>query len=213
MKKVLIYNCQLDMGGIERVLISYLTILSKQKDIEVTLLIKENKPQKNIFYKDIPENIKVLFIKTIDEMEYKEKIKEKKKKSIFYRIFYQILLPYQRFTMSKWLKKYFLNNYFDYVIDFDMGLGKHLDVIPYKTIGWSHYTLSLEKGNRKKRVHKKLQKYEKIILICEEMKKELELIYPDIKNKGVRIYNPINIDRIKKKSTEFENLSDKEKKC
>ncbi|MGL5123927.1 MAG: glycosyltransferase [Fusobacteriaceae bacterium] len=212
MKKVLIYNGQLDMGGIERVLISYLTILSKEKDIEVTLLIKENKPEKNIFYKDIPKNIKVLFITTIEEMEYREKIKFQKKKSVFHRVFYQIYLPYKRFTMNRWLKKYFKTNIFDYVIDFDMGLGKHLDVIPYKAIGWSHYTLSLSKGNKKKRVHRKLQKYEKIVLICDEMKKELELIYPDVKDKGIRIYNPININEIQNKFKEREILLEEEKK-
>ncbi|MGL6063957.1 MAG: glycosyltransferase [Fusobacteriaceae bacterium] len=211
MKKILIYNGQLDMGGIERVLISYLNILSKEKEVEVTLLIKENKPEKNIFYEEIPKNIKVLFITSIEEMEYREKIKLQKKSSIFYRIFYQIYLPYKRFTMNRWLRKYFKINIFDYVIDFDMGLGKHLDVIPYKVIGWSHYTLSLSKGNRKKRVHKKLQKYEKIVLICDEMEKELELIYPDQKNKGVRIYNPIDLEEIYNRAVQIDILQNKEK--
>ena len=40
-KRVLFYNGQLFMGGIERVLISYLQGLAKEKDLEITVLIKE----------------------------------------------------------------------------------------------------------------------------------------------------------------------------
>ena len=39
-KRVLFYNGQLFMGGIERVLISYLQGLAKEKDLEITVLIK-----------------------------------------------------------------------------------------------------------------------------------------------------------------------------
>ena len=63
MTKILFYNGQLFMGGIEKVLISYLNALSNEKEIEINLLIKENNKEKNIFYKDIPSNIKSNFIK------------------------------------------------------------------------------------------------------------------------------------------------------
>ena len=44
------------MGGIERVLISYLQGLAKEKDLEITVLIKENDLEKIYFIKIIPKN-------------------------------------------------------------------------------------------------------------------------------------------------------------
>ena len=73
MKKVLFYNGQLFMGGIERVAISYLEGLSKEKDLDVTLVIKENNPEKNIFIKDVPSNIKIEFIKTEKMVNFRNK--------------------------------------------------------------------------------------------------------------------------------------------
>ena len=46
MTKILFYNGQLFMGGIEKVLISYLNGLSNEKEIETNLLIKENNKKK-----------------------------------------------------------------------------------------------------------------------------------------------------------------------
>ena len=45
-KRILFYNGQLLIGGIERVLTSYLQGLANEDDLEITVLIKENNPEK-----------------------------------------------------------------------------------------------------------------------------------------------------------------------
>ena len=130
-KRVLFYNGQLFMGGIERVLTSYLQGLANDEDLEITVLIKENDPEKNIFLTDIPKNLPVVFIKTEEMVKFRNEIKAKRKKNIFYKLIYPLILAYERLYMKKWLRNYMKANKdkFDVVIDFDMRLGKYLNII------------------------------------------------------------------------------------
>lgn len=210
-KRILFYNGQLFMGGIERVLISYLQGLAKEKDLEITVLIKENDPEKNIFFKDIPKNLPVIFIKTEEMVKFRNKVKNNKK-NIFCRLLYPLLLSYERIYMKKWLKKFMQENKekFDIVIDFDMSLGKYLDVIPLPKIGWVHYNLSSKKGKKKVRLSERLKKYDKIVNICDEMLQEMIQIFDVPKDRLYRLYNPFDID-IVKKNMEAEVESEDEK--
>ncbi len=63
-KKIAIYNGQLYMGGIERVLINYLEKLSKESELDITLIIKQNIPEDNVFLPEVPKNIKIVYIKS-----------------------------------------------------------------------------------------------------------------------------------------------------
>lgn len=212
-KRILFYNGQLFMGGIERVLISYLQGLAKEEDLEITVLIKENDPEKNIFFKDIPENLPVVFIKTEEMVKFRNKVKNNKK-NIFCRLLYPLLLSYERIYMKKWLKRFMQENKekFDVVIDFDMSLGKYLDVIPLPKIGWAHYTLTKYIKNKKKynSFKKRFEKYVKIVTICDEMKMEAKELFNIEDSKLYRIYNPFDINRVKK-NMEVEVESEDEK--
>lgn len=211
-KRILFYNGQLFMGGIERVLISYLQGLAKEEDLEITVLIKENNPEKNIFFKDIPENLPVIFIKTEEMVRFRNKVKNNKK-NIFCRLIYPLLLSYERIYMKKWLKKFMQENKekFDVVIDFDMSLGKYLDVIPLPKIGWIHYTLTKYIKNKKKynSFKKRFEKYTKIVTICDEMKMEAKNLFNVPEEKIIRIYNPFNIEKIRRGKDIIENESKK----
>jgi len=208
MKKIIIYNGQLFMGGIERILITFLNELSKRKNIEVELLIKENDPVKNVFYREIPEGIKVTFIKT-EEMVEKRENYSKKRKNLLYKLLYNGYRTYERNYMKRWLKNFFDKRQdTDVVIDFDMSLGKYLDTIgDIKKIGWVHYTLSEKKGKKKKRYEERLKKYDGISVICDEMKKEMKEFFPFAYERTARIYNPFLIEEIRKRSKDEEELT------
>ena len=198
-KRVLFYNGQLFMGGIERVLTSYLQGLANDEDLEITVLIKENDLEKNIFLIDIPKNLPVVFIKTEEMVKFRNKVKENKK-NIFCRLLYPLLLSYERIYMKKWLKRFMYENQdkFDVVIDFDMSLGKYLDIINLPKIGWIHNTLVKKIENKKKKIRykKRLDKYDKIVVICDEMKEEAKKLFEVSEKKLVRIYNPFDIDKV-----------------
>lgn len=199
-KRVLFYNGQLLIGGIERVLTSYLQGLANEEDLEITVLIKENDPEKNIFFTDIPKNLPVVFIKTEEMVKFRNEIKTKRKKNIFYKLIYPLILAYERLYMKKWLRNYMKANKdkFDVVIDFDMSLGKYLDIINLPKIGWIHNTLVKKIENKKKKIRykKRLDKYDKIVVICDEMKEEAKKLFEVSEKKLVRIYNPFDIDKV-----------------
>lgn len=198
-KRILFYNGQLLMGGIERVLTSYLQGLASEEDLEITVLIKENDPEKNIFLTDIPKNLPIIFIKTEEMVKFRNKVKENKK-NIFCRLLYPLLISYERIYMRKWLKKFMQENKeeFDIVIDFDMSLGKYLDIINLPKIGWVHYTLTGKLKNKKKelRFKRRLEKYDRIVTICDEMKEEAKTLFKVPEEKITRIYNPFDIDKV-----------------
>lgn len=213
MKKVLFYNGQLFMGGIERVAISYLEGLSKEKDLDITLVIKENNPEKNIFIKDVPSNIKIEFIKTEKMVNFRNKASNKRKNP-FWRIIYFFMLNYERMYMKKWLKNYFLKNKFDVTIDFDMSLGKYLDVVDSKKIGWLHFSLIGKRKNKRKgkRFEKRLEKYDKIIAICDEMKEEAKNLFNIPEEKLERLYNPFDIEKVKRERLNDTEVTEEDKK-
>lgn len=213
MKKVLFYNGQLFMGGIERVAISYLEGLSKEKELDVTLVIKENNPEKNIFIKDVPSNIKIEFIKTEKMVNFRNKAANKRENP-FWRIIYFFMLNYERTYMKKWLKNYFLKNKFDVTIDFDMSLGKYLDVVNSKKIGWLHFSLIGKRKNKRKgkRFEKRLEKYDKIIAICDEMKEEAKSLFNIPEEKLERLYNPFDIEKVKIERLNDTEVSEEDKK-
>ncbi|MCS5422315.1 MULTISPECIES: glycosyltransferase [Psychrilyobacter] len=211
-KKVLIYNGQLFMGGIEKVLTRYLHALSLQEDLEIELLIKENDPEKNVLYKELPKNLKCTFIKSRKMVNFREKMSSKRK-NIFYNIIYQIMREIEKIQMKIFLKSFFQkNDDIDVVIDFDMSLGKYLDKIKTsKKIGWFHYSIAAKKGKKRERRRERLKGYDKLVTICDEMTEELREIYPAEIEKVIRLYNPLDIDEVKTTSQDMKNLNNEEK--
>lgn len=211
MKKVLMYNGQLFIGGIERVLINYLEPLSKEEDLEITLLIRVNNPEENIFAKDVPKNIKLEYLTTEEEDKFKAKLAKGRKNNLFYRTLYQIVLEWDRIKIRKRVKEYFENQKFDILVDFDSSLGKYIKNDKIKKVMWCHFSLAAENPKRIKRLTERFKKYEKIVTICDDMLEEFHKLYPEIADRGVRIYNPIPIEDIKRLSEDESELSEKEK--
>ena len=206
-KKIVIYNGQLYMGGIERVLINYLEKLAKEPELDITLIIKENIPEKNVFASEIPKNIRVKYIKDEDLCRKTEEL-SKNKKNPLVRGWYQIVLYYARRKGRKWLRNYLTENDFDAVIDFDTGAVEYLRGIKnINLIGWTHFSLKGLRKKRQIRAKEKFRDYKHIVVICDDMKKELEEMYPESSSKGVRIYNPMNFQEIYKKIEDKSDLS------
>lgn len=210
-KKIAIYNGQLYMGGIERVLINYLEKLAKEPSLDITLIIKENVPEKNVFFKDIPKNIKVEFIKSEEFCKKHERLSEGRKKNIITALRYQWNLFYSRIIVKKWIEKYFKENKFDKIIDFDGSMWKSIKNLKTPVIGWVHFTFSNKNLKKIKQLKKKFSLYEKVVLICDDMKKEFEEMFPEYKEKAIRIYNPMDFEAIREKINDEKELTEKDK--
>ncbi len=195
--KILFYNGSLRMGGIERVLTEVLQNIDREK-MKIDLVIEDGIKSLNVFEKDIPEDIKIYYLKP-EEIIKKTDFYRQKRKNIFYKIIYNLMMNYESYIKKQNLKKIVENNQYDVVIDFDMGLSKNIDLIKTdKKIAWVHSSIEnwYQKKSRIKRLGERLKKYNNIVTICDEMKKETIKLYPFLEEKIVRIYNPFNFERI-----------------
>lgn len=201
-KKVVFRSGSLRMGGLERVLIEVLQTINKEK-YDISLVIDDECGEEDIFKKDIPNEIDYYFLKSETLMK-KIAFYRERKNNLLYKGLYNFYLSYSKYiafkNMEKLVEKF---GKIDVLIDFDAGAAKYIYKIKAnKKIVWIHNSIpSLKKKKDKiERFGKRLANYDKIVSICDEMKEELISIYPYLKDKVVRIYNPFNFERIKKLS-------------
>ena len=210
-KKVLFYNGSLRMGGIERVLVEVLQNLDRS-NLDIDLVIEDGIRSLNVFEKDIPKDIKLYYLKP-EEIIKKTDFYRQNRKNIFYKMMYNLMMAYEGYVKKENLKKIVKDKNYDVVIDFDMGLSKQIDLVnAKKKIAWVHSSIEkwYVKESRIKRLGERLKKYDKIVTICDAMKDSTEKLYPFLKNKIIRIYNPFNFERIIENSKEKvdENLKE-----
>lgn len=199
-KKVIFRSGSLRMGGLERVLIEVLQTIDREK-FDIYLVIDDDCGKENIFEKDIPKDIPYFFLKPEKLIRETEKYKEKKK-NIFYKLMYNLMMEKENKVMYKNMQQILKElGEIDVIIDFDAGASKYIEKLNIKKkIVWIHNSIpNLKKKEGKiKRFGKRLEKYDRVVAICDEMKEEIENIYPTLKGKVSRIYNPFNFERIEK---------------
>lgn len=213
MKKVILFKIDsLNIGGIERLAVDILKNIDYSNK-KIYLLIE--KQREEILGKELPrEKMEILYLKSKKLEEFIEYVKSRKK-NIFFKLIYNFLMSYERIVASKIInkisKKY--NNKVTF-IDYAGSSTKYIKMIKAeKKIYWSHFTISNIKKSKLKRLGKRLDKYDTIVTICDEMKEEYENLLPNLKNKLKRIYNFIDEKKIEQKITEGEyTLSDEEYK-
>lgn len=209
MKKILFYTSGVGLGGVEKVILEVLKEIDKTKfDIKLGLQYENE----NIFENEIPKEIEYKYMlpqKVIDKSLYYRS----KKKNIFYKILYSFMLKYEKYIIKK--------NYLEFskdreiVIDFKSGdflklINLNKDV---KKVCWLHGEITKlnRYEERKNKLKKQLEKCDKIVCICNEMKENVIKEIPEIQNKLEMIYNPFNICKIKELSEDILELSEKEK--
>lgn len=200
------------MGGTKKIGIDYLNLLNEIGQYDIFLVINEDNGEKgNILIDRIPKNIKYQFLikeKTMERLNY---YKEKRRKNSLYKIMYTFYRKKKRFEKKKGIEKILRNKNYDFLIDFYNILPNRL--INDKTIIWQHITIGNKLLNQKikKEVEERLLKVKKWILINYQMKEEIEEKGIDLKYKAEVIYNFFDIEKIKKLSTDYSKLTEKEK--
>ena len=210
MKKILFYTSGVGLGGVEKVILEVLKAIDKNKfDIKLGLQYENE----NLFESEIPREIEYKYMlpqKVINKSLYYRS----KKKNIFYKLMYSFMLRYEKYIIRK--------NYLEFskdreiVIDFKSGdflklINLNKDI---KKICWLHGEITKlnRYEERKNKLRNQLKKCNKIICICNEMKENIIKEMPKIEDKLEMIYNPFDIEKIKKLSENILELSEKEKK-
>ena len=193
--KVLVLHGHLSMGGEERVLLSVLKNLV-ELNYDVDLLITWNHGENNLFENEIPEKVNYKFL--FDNYNGKNKlIKE------IYRI-------RAKATYLKKIEKIIKENKYDVIIDYSSNLLKYNNFdIKVPVFAWIHFSLTFgEKlsADKIEKYKKQYKKYDKILAICDTMRDEFVEILGMDKNKVELVYNPIDLEAIRKKA---ENIDKK----
>lgn len=207
MEKVLFKIKSLGVGGIERLAIDILNNINL-KDRKIVLMLEEH----DITLKNqISKDIEIVFLKSKKLENLLRNIKQKKKNNIFYKLYFNFLMYYEKIEMAKKINQYIKENkevslYIDY-----SGTGsKYVSKIKIKEkIYWNHLSISNMNFRKIKRVEKRLNKYTKIVTICDEMKEEIVKGMPLLKNKLYRIHNFIDEKKIDEKIKKEEELGEK----
>ena len=202
-KKILIRIGSLRHGGAEKVLVTFLKNLPKDK-YEIDLLLNLHSGK---YLSEVPDWIKVIYLNK-GEMITSNRIQDIPKK--IYRVLYQKLL--QKFP--KILYSTILKNK-KYDVEFAAIHGMRDDILnsPIKSskkIVWIHNDLrKTEFHNYTNEEIRKFFGFDKIMVISEHIQKDFENLAKNEneKSKIVRIYNPIDTEEILKKSDASTPLS------
>lgn len=210
MKKIMFYTGGIGLGGVERVLLNILSSLDKKKfDIKLGLQYEDE----NIFEDEIPKSVNYEYMLSKDIIKKTLGIK-KNKKNLFYKLYYSFLLKKER----KIIKKNYLEFSKDRDVIIDFKNSDYARVTSQETnskrICWYHGSVKTTNTYKKKpKKHRKnLNKYHKIIVICNDMKKEMVEMFPELENRIKKIYNPFDFERIRKMADHSLDLTKDEKK-
>ena len=193
--KILVLHGHLSMGGEERVLLNVLRNLI-ELGYNVDLLITWNHGENNLFENEIPKKVNYEFL--FDNYDGKSKIIKE-----IYRL-------RTKTTYLKKVEKIIEEKKYDVIIDYSSNLLKYKNFdIKVPIFAWIHFSLTFgEKlsGEKVEKYKKQYKKYDKILTICDTMRDEFVEILGMDKTKVELVYNPINLEIIRKKA---ENVNPK----
>ena len=193
--KVLVLHGHLSMGGEERVLLNVLKNLV-ELNYDVELLITWNHKENNLFENEIPKKVNYEFL--FNNYDGKSKIIKE-----IYRL-------RAKLTYLKKVEKIIKENKYDIIIDYSSNLLKYNNFdIKVPVFAWIHFSLTFgEHLNTDKieKYKKQYKKYEKILAICDTMRDEFVKILGMDEKKVELVYNPIDLETIRKKA---ENIDKK----
>lgn len=200
-KKICFYINALLVGGIEKVLIELLKNIDLEK-YEVTLLITYNLGEVEKLKSDIPKEIKIKYLLNEEML-----VKGKRKKVLgnlktIEKLFDESISWIRKIIIEKRLLEYVENQ--DTMVDFDMTLAPYCKKIKNKIITFCHFSpKNYNRGIKRRQIKhgKRLNDYDKVVVISDDMKKEMIELYPFLENKVVRIYNSMNIKNIEEQAT------------
>jgi len=215
--KILFYTLSTHLGGgIETVTIEYVNDFIKNGyDVDLLVDYDMGEDEKSI-EKYIDKNVNVQYLKSIKLSKSIYSFRNKGQKNKIYNLFlYASIILTDFFLWRKEIKKLKKNNYVATITFF-----QYLPAYITKIKGAKHFIFlhgSVEhffQGIRKyfkKLFFKKLNKFDYVCTVSEEMLDQLREVFPKLTNKQETIYNPFDYEKIKEKSKDYSELSKEER--
>jgi len=197
--RILILHKWLVMGGIEKILINYLKLLSNEKEIKIDLILAYDHSD-SPFKKEIPKNITTIFLFNNENTKRINFLYKNRNKNIISKFRYKIVRIKEKFDYRNRINSIIKNKY-DIIINFSNHFDQYLpfNKIQSPTIRWQHLALKEDKSKEVIKEISYLRKYDYVIAICEDMAKSLSL-RSGLKDNILTLYNPIGEDEVILKS-------------
>lgn len=207
MRKTLLFHVHTFLvGGIEKVLLELLHALDPAK-YRIILSIAHKLDEKELWRDRIPAYVEVRYILDKPILNYVKK----KKKTEFVGIYSKVLKAVSEITLPYFIKRIHRTKLrawaqeADVIIDFDMTLSGYTDALgSTRKVAYCHFSLARVWRQRYKvaRLVKRLENYDRIVMLCDEMQEEAATLYPTLASKLVRVYNALDLDRVRTLSKE-----------
>ena len=217
MKKILFYTTFLTQGGgIEVVTVRYINKFI-ENGYKVDLYIDYDMGEENIREKEIDKRVKITYLKSEKNSKLIYKLRTLGKEKKIYNIFLYILILVSDFIIwKKEIKKIEKENY-DATISFFQFLPSYITKLkgPKHMIFLHGSVKQYFEGIRKyfkNSFFNKINRFDYICTVSEEMRVQLKEIFPNLTNKQVTIYNPIDFKTIENKACERGDLTSAEEK-
>lgn len=180
-------------GGTEKVLIRYLKNIDFER-YNPTLLVMEQCYGLEHFVHDVPQQIDIKHVVSNKLLMSLVVKKQSQKLSLIEKLVdVAILCPIRQ--IIKRIRTTQLLSDADIVVDFDSTSYSYLRHTHKPKITFFHFSISCYySGNkwRESRLGRRLDTYDKVVMISQAMKEEAENKYPFLKDKLTVIYNPID---------------------
>ena len=204
MKKIRVAFCLRDMqmGGVESVLIRTLDELLKRKDIDISIITYVNIHEKTYldYFKEHPQ-IKVYSL--YPSRALGTKLPHFFAAKIFMHLMRDIYRNVRRIIFS--MRKF---KNIDVFIDYhDFGFANELKSIKNaKKIAWYHSSFDVFV---KRNFKNKLKYYDNVVVLTDACRVDIAELCSQYKNKIVRIYNPLNIKSVQDKAKQKRQINGK----
>lgn len=215
--RILFYTLSTHLGGgIETVTIEYVNDFIKNGyDVDLLVDYDMGEDEKSIV-KYMDKNVNVKYLKSVKLSKSIYSFRNKGQKNKIYNLFlYASIILSDFFLWRKEIKNLKKNNYIATITFF-----QYLPAYVTKIKGSKHFIFlhgSVEhffQGIRKyfkKLFFEKLNKFDYVCTVSEEMLEQLREVFPKLANKQETIYNPFDYEKIKEKAKDYSELSKEEK--
>ena len=204
MKKLKVAFCLRDMqlGGVESVLIKVLTMLQKSKNIDLSVITYVN--IKTEIYKKFFENNADIKLYTLYPCSW---LGTRLPHFFVARILMHVLRDLYR-GIKRLCGAFARFNDIDVFIDYhDFGFASEFRrVKKAKKIAWFHSSVNVF---IKRNFIKKLKYYDRLVVLTDACAHDLMELYPQAQDKIVRIYNPLNVNNVRKMADSPINIKGK----
>lgn len=215
-KKILFYTTFLTQGGgIEVVTVRYMKKFIKE-GYNVDLYVDYDMGEENIREKEIDKSIKIKYLKSQKLSKLIYKLRTLGKTNRIYNVPMYFLIVLSDYLI--WRKEIKIVEKANY--DITMTFFQYLPSYITKVKGPKHQIYLHGSVTRffdgirkyfKSKFFKKLEKFDEICTVSQEMGKELIKLAPNLKEKQKTVYNPIDIEEIEKKALDDSELTEEEK--